>query len=107
VNQRSVSILRRRLEGRGEMIYAVAACGWAMITTREAGDVVRDGVEGIIVQPGDVDASAAAIEHLSRHPEIVASMSTAARQRVVENFTWEHYRMRLLGAYERAIQMAR
>jgi len=77
-----------------------------MITTREAGDVVRDGVEGIIVQSGDVDALAAAIEHLYRHPEIVESMSAAARRRVVENFTWEHYRARLLSAYERAIQLS-
>jgi len=95
------------LEGSAKTIYEAAACGLPMITTREAGDVVRDGVEGIIVQPGDVDAIAAAIEHLYRHPEIVTSMSVAARQRVVENFTWDHYRTRLLGAYERAIQMIR
>src|SRR5438270_26470 len=107
LNQGSVYIFPSRLECSAKTIYEAAACGLPIITTREAGDVVRDGVEGIIVQPGDVDAIAAAIEHLSRHPEIVASMSTAARQRVVENFTWEHYRMRLLGAYERAIQMAR
>jgi glycosyltransferase involved in cell wall biosynthesis len=77
-----------------------------MITTREAGDVVRDGVEGIIIQPGDVDAISAALQHLYRHSEIAASMGAAARQRVVENFTWDHYRMRLLGAYERAIQLS-
>src|SRR5437870_1391244 len=107
LNQASVYVFPSRLEGSAKTIYEAAASGLPMITTREAGDVVRDGVEGIIVQPGDVDAIAAAIEHLDRRPEIVASMSTAARQRVVENFTWEHYRMRLLGAYERTIQMAR
>jgi glycosyltransferase involved in cell wall biosynthesis len=77
------------------------------ITTREAGDVVRDGVEGIIVRPGDVDAIAAAIEHFYRHPEIVERMGAAARQRVVENFTWDHFRSRLLGAYEKTMQTAR
>ena len=106
LNQGSVYIFPTRLEGSAKTIYEAAACGLPMITTREAGDVVRDGVEGIIVQPGDVDAIAAAIEHLYRHPEIVASMSAAARQRVVENFTWNHYRTRLLGAYERAIQLS-
>ena len=105
LNQGSVYIFPTRLEGSAKTIYEAAACGLPMITTREAGDVVRDGVEGILVQPGDVDAIAAAIEHLYRHPEIVASMSAAARQRVVENFTWDHYRTRLLGAYERAIQL--
>jgi len=107
LNQGSVYVFPSRLEGSAKTIYEAAACGLPMITTREAGDVVRDGVEGIIVQPGDVDAIAAAIEHLYRHPEIVTSMSAAARQRVVENFTWDHYRTRLLGAYERGIQMAR
>jgi glycosyltransferase involved in cell wall biosynthesis len=107
LNQGSVYVFPSRLEGSAKTIYEAAASGLPMITTREAGDVVRDGVEGIIVQPGDVDAIAAAIEHLYRHPEIVASMGSAARQRVVENFTWDHYRTRLLGAYERATQMAR
>jgi len=105
LNQGSVYVFPSRLEGSAKTIYEAAACGLPMITTREAGDVVRDGVEGIIVQPGDVDAIAAAIEHLYRHPEIVESMSVAARDRVVQNFTWDHYRTRLLGAYERAIQM--
>jgi glycosyltransferase involved in cell wall biosynthesis len=105
LNQGSVYVFPSRLEGSAKTIYEAAASGLPMITTREAGDVVRDGVEGIIVQPGDVDAIAAAIEHLYRHPEIAASMGAAARQRVVENFTWDHYRTRLLSAYDRAIQL--
>lgn len=105
LNQGSVYVFPSRLEGSAKTIYEAAACGLPMITTREAGDVVRDGVEGIIVRPGDVDAIAAALEHLYQHPEIAASMGAAARQRVVESFTWDHYRMRLLGAYERAIQL--
>jgi glycosyltransferase involved in cell wall biosynthesis len=105
LNQGSVYVFPSRLEGSAKTIYEAAACGLPMITTREAGDVVRDGVEGIIVRPGDVDAISAALEHLYRHPEVAASMGVAARQRVAENFTWDHYRMRLLGAYERAIQL--
>ena len=64
-----------------------------------------DGVEGIIIKPGDVDALAGAIRHLYDHPEIVERMSVAARRRVVENFTWDHFRARLLGGYQRAMQM--
>ena len=106
LNQGSVYVFPSRLEGSAKTIYEAAASGLPMITTREAGDVVRDGIEGIIVQPGDVDAIAAALEHLYRHREIVESMSVAARERVVQNFTWDHYRTRLLGAYERAIQLS-
>jgi glycosyltransferase involved in cell wall biosynthesis len=106
LNQGSVYVFPSRLEGSAKTIYEAAACGLPMITTREAGDVVRDGIEGIIVQPGDVDGIASALEHLYRHREIVESMSVAARERVVQNFTWDHYRTRLLGAYERAIQLS-
>ena len=40
-------------------------------------------------------------------PEIVQQMGTAARRRVVENFTWDHFRTRLLDAYETAMRMVR
>ena len=70
---------------------------------REAGDLVNDGVEGIIVPPNDVDRLAEAILYLHQNRDVVARMSIAARARVVENFTWDHFRTRLLGGYERAM----
>ncbi len=93
-------------EGSAKVTYEAAACGLPQITTREAGDVVRDNVEGLIIPPGDVDRLAEAILHLYRHPEIVERMSVAARARVVENFTWDHFRTRLLGGYARAMKLA-
>jgi glycosyltransferase involved in cell wall biosynthesis len=107
LSQGTVWVFPSQLEGSAKVVYEAAACGLPMITTREAGDVVRDGAEGILIEPGDVDAIAAAIEHLSQHPEVVEVMSKAARQRVVENFTWDHFRTRLLDAYEVAMQKVR
>lgn len=107
LNQGTVYVFPSQWEGSAKTVYEAAACGLPAITTREAGDVIRDGIEGMIIQPGDVDAIAAGLEHLYQHPEIVERMGAAARQRVVENFTWDHYRTRLLGAYEAALQMAR
>jgi glycosyltransferase involved in cell wall biosynthesis len=107
LNQGTVHIFPSQWEGSAKVTYEAAACALPQVTTREAGDVVRDGVEGIIVKPGNVDAIAAALQHLHRHPEIVREMGAAARRRVVENFTWDHFRERLLGAYEMAMRMAR
>jgi glycosyltransferase involved in cell wall biosynthesis len=107
LNQGTVHIFPSQWEGSAKVTYEAAACALPQITTREAGDVVRNGVEGIIVKPSDVDAIAAALQHLQRHPEIVRQMGSAARRRVVENFTWDHFRTRLLGAYEIAMRMAR
>ncbi len=105
LSQSTVHIFPSQWEGSAKVTYEAAACGLPQITTREAGDLVRDGVEGIIVQPGDVNAIAAAIEYLHTHPEIVEQMGSAARRRVVENFTWDHFRTRLLRAYELAMQI--
>jgi glycosyltransferase involved in cell wall biosynthesis len=107
LNQGTVHVFPSQWEGSAKVTYEAAACALPQITTHEAGDVVRDGIEGIIVKPGDVDAIAAALQHLHRHPEIVRQMGSAARCRVVENFTWNHFRTRLLSAYEMAMRMAR
>src|SRR6266513_1870247 len=107
LNQGTIHIFPSQWEGSAKVTYEAAACALPQITTREAGDVVRNGVEGIIVKPGDVNAIATGLEHLYRHPEIVDEMGTAARRRVVENFTWDHFRTRLLDAYEMAMRMAR
>ena len=103
--QGTIHVFPSQCEGSAKVTYEAAACGLPQITTREAGDVVTDGIEGLIIKPGDVDALAGAIRHLYDHPEIVERMSVAARQRVVENFTWDHFRARLLTGYRRAMQM--
>ena len=107
LNQATVHVFPSQWEGSAKVTYEAAACALPQITTREAGDVVRDGIEGIIVKPGDVGAVATALEHLYRHPEAVQQMGTAARGRVAENFTWDHFRTRLLDAYAAAMRMAR
>ena len=106
LSQSTVHIFPSQWEGSAKVTYEAAACALPQITTREAGDVVRDGVEGIIVRPRDVDAITAALDHLYRHPEVVERMGSAARRRVVENFTWDHFRTRLLDAYEIAMRKA-
>lgn len=103
----SVHLLPSTCEGSAKTTYEAAACGLAQITTRESGDVVIDGLNGLIVPPDDVDALAAAIEHLYHRPEEVAAMGAAGRERVVGQYTWAHFRSRLLEAYRVAMTRAR
>lgn len=107
LSQGTIHVFPSQCEGSAKVVYEAAACGLPQITTREAGDVVNDGVEGIIIQPGNVGELAAAILELYRHPEKVEAMSLAARKRVVDNFTWDHFRTRLLIGYESAMKSVR
>lgn len=100
----AVHILPSECEGSAKCTYEAAACGLPQITTRESGDVVQHEVNGLIVPPDDPDALAAAIERLHRDRDLCARLGAAGRQRVVENFTWEHFRTRLLEAYRTVLQ---
>ena len=102
--QASVHIFPSTCEGSAKATYEAAACGLPQITTRDSGDVVVDGLNGIIIPPDSSDALAAAIERLYRDADLRAQMGAAGRTRVVENFTWEHFRQRLLRAYETALK---
>jgi glycosyltransferase involved in cell wall biosynthesis len=103
----SVHIFPSSCEGSAKVTYDAAACGLPQITTREAGDVVVDGVNGLVVPCGDVDALCAAIQRLYLSPALRSEMGRAARARVVENFTWDHYRGRLLEAYDVAQRLCK
>lgn len=107
LNQATIHVFPSQWEGSAKVTYEAAACALPQVTTREAGDVVRSGVEGIIVKPGDVDAIATAIERFYREPALVEQMGQAARKRMVESFTWDHFRARLLDAYALAMQRGR
>jgi glycosyltransferase involved in cell wall biosynthesis len=107
LSQSTIHVFPSQCEGSAKVTYEAAACGLPQITTRESGDVVVDGVEGIIIAPANVNALAEVIRHMYDHPEIVERMSVAARRRVVENFTWDHFRERLLGGYELAMTTTR
>jgi len=99
----AVHIFPSECEGSAKCIYEAAACGLPQITTRESGDIVLDGVNGLIVPPNDPEALAAAIERLYRDRDLAARLGAAGRQRMVEKFTWEHFRERLLEAYRVAL----
>ena len=95
----AVHIFPSSCEGSAKATYEAAACGLPQIVTRESGDVVQDGMNGIIIPPDDPDALAAAIERLHADRDLCARLGASGRERVADNFTWEHFRARLLEAY--------
>jgi len=77
-------------EGSALVTYEALACGLPVVTTPNAGSVVRDGVEGFIVPIRDVEVLAAALERLRADERLRLEMSRAAQVRA-EEFTWEKY----------------
>jgi len=101
----NVFIFPSGLEGSAKATYEAAASGLAQIATRESGDVVVDGLNGILIPPNDIDSLSRAILKLYRNPDLVRAMGEAGRQRVVEQFTWDHFRERIRAAYRAAFAL--
>lgn len=92
-------------EGLPRALLEAAACGRPIITTDVPGCryFVRDGIEGLIVPPDDVDALAAALGRLIKAPELAQQMGNAARQRLLSGFTEDHVRAAVRSAYEKLL----
>jgi glycosyltransferase involved in cell wall biosynthesis len=95
--QADVFVLPSLAEGSAEVTYEALAAGVPTITTRAAGSVVRDGIEGRIVPERDAIALAEAIEELVENRALRERMGVAARERA-RDYTWERYGERLVAA---------
>jgi glycosyltransferase involved in cell wall biosynthesis len=86
-------------EGSALVTYEALACGLPVVTTPNAGSVVRDGLEGFIAPIRDVDALAAALERLRASEQLRQEMGRAARERA-EEFTWERFGQQIALAFQ-------
>ncbi len=67
-------------------------------------DVVRDGLDGLLVPPGDALALAEALRALALDPRLRERMARAARERA-ERFAWPHVAAEVLDCYEQALRV--
>lgn len=83
-------------------LYALA-CGTPVVATRIGGtpEAVRDGVNGAIVEPGDVEALCQSINRLLDSDALRREMGDQARRTAVQSFTWETHIDHLLEIYRR------
>lgn len=100
-----VVVLPSKTEGWGLSLMEAMACRRPVVASRAGGipELVRHGVDGILVRPGDVRGLSSAIIDLLRNPKLRVKMGLAGRSRVKE-FSWDDTARVVLNAYERALQ---
>jgi len=78
-------------EGIPRILIEAAAAGRPIVTTDAPGcrELVRPGVNGIIVPSRDTTSLASALRFLIEHPEIRSAMGTSNRQIAVQEFSQE------------------
>ena len=96
--QADVFALPSIVEGSAKTTYEAMAAGLPVVTTLNAGSVVRDGVDGFIVPIRDQDALKLRLLFLYENRDAARAMGEAARKRV-RDFSWETYESRLMDIY--------
>lgn len=98
-----------RTEAMGLAVCEAMATGLPCVASRAGGlpDLVVDGQTGFLVEPGDADALAAALECLILSPETRQRMGRASRQRASEAFSWESIAKRTYEIYRSLLQSRR
>lgn len=84
-----VVVPSRWQEPLGLINLEAGACRKPVVATRVGGipEVVQDGVNGYLVEPGDVDALTARVSELIACPSLRTRMGEAGRARVEQDFT--------------------
>jgi len=86
------------LEGSSLVNHEAMASGLACVTTPTSGPVIQHGHDGLLVEPGDADGLAVALERLVSGPEEREELGREAR-RTAERWDIAGYGRRLLDAY--------
>jgi glycosyltransferase involved in cell wall biosynthesis len=85
-------------EGSAKSVYEALACGLPVITTPNSGSVVRDGVEGFLIEPNDKEALKERIRFFYDERRRLGDFGREAR-RAGEYYTWKRHVATVIAAY--------
>ncbi|MBI2867361.1 MAG: glycosyltransferase family 4 protein [Chloroflexi bacterium] len=106
--QASVFVLPSIQDGFAQVVLEAMACGLPAIASANScgPDVIREGIDGYVVPPGDSDAIAEKLTLLYQRQDRLAEMRQAARQRA-EEFSWERYGERAVRTFHDILARAK
>ena len=93
-------VLPSLYEELGTVLLEAMQAGLPIVASKTGGipDVIEDGVNGVLVAPGEPEALARAIDRLLADPGLTCRLSEGARERG-KDYDWEVLAGRVLAVY--------
>lgn len=83
-------------EGSAQVIFEAMAAGCFIITTPNSGSIVRDGIHGFVVPPGDAGALADAVRRAAADRSRIAEIGARNAQIVASEYSQDKYGKRVV-----------
>lgn len=92
-------------EGNPVAVMEAQLSGLPVVATRHAGipEVVLDGVTGVLVDEGDEEGMARAMEQILDDPALAAQLGASGRNRVLAGFTLDHHLRDLMAFFDAVV----
>jgi glycosyltransferase involved in cell wall biosynthesis len=100
-----IAVLPSRREGLPKSLLEAAACGRPLVASDVPGcrEIVRTGVNGLLVPPDDAAALADAIEKLGANADLRRKFSMAGRKLVEEEYSSALIGGKIVALYDRLV----
>jgi glycosyltransferase involved in cell wall biosynthesis len=101
IRRLAVFCLTSDYEGMPNVILEAMAAARPVVATRVGGvpDLIEQGVNGFMVDPGDTEGVAKAVENLLADPELAEKMGRTGHERIARGFSCEQTAQRLMNLY--------
>lgn len=104
MNEADVFVFPSRAEGSARVVFEALACGCYVITTPNAGSIVRNGTHGALVPPGNPQALANAIDYALSHRVEVGRIGRRNAALISHEYTQRRYGDQLNELYRAIIE---
>jgi len=88
------------MEGSSKSIYEAMASGLPVIATENSGSIIRDGVDGFVIEAGNAEILKEKMLFFKENPDKIVEMGLSA-QKYVRGFSWGKYSNNVINTYKR------
>jgi glycosyltransferase involved in cell wall biosynthesis len=104
MSEAEVFVFPSLAEGSARVVAMAMAAGCYVVTTPNSGSVVRDGIHGRLVPPGDDDALAATLTEIADRRATLLPIGRSNAHLIRSEYLVEHYVERVISFYNQILQ---